>query len=101
MRKIKTQEALVEVVKRDKLSNLAFQELNLTEVEHRMMNISVKNCLFLDCKMSNQLTKYLFKDNYIFPRLNVPYSIYPSGLYNKEKLYNGYNLNQPESYLKP
>lgn len=100
MRKIKTQEALVEVVKRDKLSNLAFQELNLTEVEHRMMNISVKNCLFLDCKMSNQLTKYLFKDNYIFPRLNVPYSIYPSGLYNKEKLYNGYNLNQPESYLK-
>lgn len=99
MRKIKTQEILQDIVKREKLSKLAFQELDLTEVEDRLMSISVRHCLFLDCEMSENLHNYLYANNYIFPRLSVPYSIYLSGLYNKEKLYNGYDYNQPESYL--
>ena len=98
MRKIKSQEILQEVVKNDKLSRLAFQRLDLNEVEERLMQIPVENCLFLDCTMSEQLTKYLYYNNYVFPRLNVPYSIYPSGLYNKDSLYNGYDYNNAESY---
>lgn len=100
MRKIKSQDILLEVVKDEKLTKLAFQELDLTAVEDRLMSISVRNCLFLDCKMSDKLNNFLYSNNYIFPHLNVPYSIYPSGLYNKDTLYNGYDFNQPDSYLK-
>lgn len=100
MRKIKSQDILREVVKDEKLTKLAFQELDLTAVEDRLMSISVRNCLFLDCKMSDKLNNFLYSNNYIFPHLNVPYSIYPSGLYNKDTLYNGYDFNQPDSYLK-
>lgn len=100
MRKIKTQEALQQVVKREKLSKLAFQSLDLNEVEERILSIPVSGCLFLDCAMSSELSSYLQENNYIFPRLKVPFSIYPSGLYNKEKLYNDYDYRKPETYLK-
>lgn len=99
MRKIKKQEELREVIKHEKLSKIAFQRLDFTRLEERMMCIAVKNCLFLDCKMTDKLINYLFPNNYIFPRLSVPFSIYPSGLYNKEKLYNGYDYRKPETYL--
>lgn len=99
MRKIKSQEVLQEIVNNKKLSNLAFQGLNFNEVENRLMQIEVTGCLFLDCEISEQLTKYLYYNNYIFPKLNVPYSIYPSGLYNKDKLYGGYDYRRPETYL--
>lgn len=99
MRKIKSQEILREIVKKEKLSKMAFQELDLTEVEERMMSIPIRNCLFLDCKISKRLMKYLYTDNYVFPRLNVPFSVYPSGLYNKDKLYGGYDYRRPETYL--
>lgn len=99
MRKIKSQEVLREIVKKEKLSKMAFQELDLTEVEERLMGISVQNCLFLDCKISKRLMKYLYTNNYVFPRLNVPFSVYPSGLYNKDKLYGGYDYRSPETYL--
>lgn len=100
MRKIKSQEVLQEIIKKEKLSNLAFQGLNFNDLDDRLMQIKVNGCLFLDCAMSEQLAKYLYKSNYIFPKLNVPYSIYPSGLYNKDKLYNGYDYRRPETYLE-
>ncbi len=99
MRKIKTQEMLLQELKTGKLSNLVFQELDLNPSEENLMNIPVKNCIFLDCEMSGKLTRYLYPGNYIFPGLNVPFSVYPSGLYNKDKLYAGYDYRKPETYF--
>ena len=99
MRKIKTQEILLQVIKNAKLSRFAFQGLDLGIVEEQLMKIKVKNCLFLDCVISERLIKHLYPTNYVFPRLSVPYSIYPSGLYNKNKIYNGYDYHNPESYF--
>ncbi|MFV0392167.1 MAG: LOG family protein [Paludibacteraceae bacterium] len=99
MRKIKSQEILLDVVKKGRLDNLAFQMLDLNDVEDQLLQIPVSNCLFLDCAMSDQLNKYLRNENYLFPKLNVPFSIYPSGLYNRDSLYNGYDYNNPESYF--
>lgn len=99
MRKIKTQEDLTQIVKREKLSKLAFQGLDFYEVEERVLSIPVKDCLFLDCTLSDRLHNYLYAKNYIFPHLDVPFSIYPSGLYTKEKLYDGYDYRKLETYL--
>ncbi|NCB85022.1 MAG: hypothetical protein EOM44_11110 [Bacteroidia bacterium] len=99
MRKIKTQEKLLQTLKSEKLTKLAFQGLDLSAVEEQLMKIQVSNCLFLDCEMTGKLTRHLFPANYIFPQLDVPFSIYPSGLYNKEKLYKGYDYRKPETYF--
>ncbi|MBP8903214.1 MAG: hypothetical protein KBG43_01200 [Paludibacteraceae bacterium] len=99
MRKIKTQDSLLKIVETEKLHKLAFQGLDLSAVEEQLMNLRVTNCLFMDCEISVRLMKHLHPANYIFPGLNVPFSIYPSGLYNKDNLYNGYDYNRPETYF--
>lgn len=81
------------------VSKVAFQSLDLTEMEEKILSIRFTKCLFLDCKMSQNLLEYLYQNNYVFPKLDVPFSLYKSSLYNKESLYGYYDYRKPETYL--
>ncbi|MEO0895802.1 MAG: hypothetical protein AAFY71_05360 [Bacteroidota bacterium] len=83
---------------RRELTNIAVQNLDLRNMEEELIHISFKDCLFLGCDMSPRLWNYLYKDNYIFSDLSVPFDPYPNSLYNKETLYKGYQHQQPSTY---
>ena len=98
MKEYESIEEFKEILDGQSIKRVAIQSLNLKEVEKKMMSIQFEECLFLGCDMSHSLIDHLKKSNYIFPRLNVPYDIYPNNLYTKEFLYKGFDPSRPESY---
>jgi len=83
----------------DSFINVAFQDLDLTEIEDEFKSRPVKNCIFLGCTMSDNLFALLYKNhNLIFPQLDVPYNPYKATLYSMKELYKGFDPSDPESY---
>lgn len=82
------------------VEEIAVQSVDLSEIEALMLNIRFSKCLFLGCRMSDKLLHHLLPENFIFPVLDVPFNTYPSRLYDKESLYNGFNRHKPETYLQ-
>ena len=82
------------------IEEIAVQSLDLSPLENKLLETRFSQCLFLGCVFTRRLLKHLQHDNFIFPLLNVPFHTYPSKLYNKETLYNGFDPSRPETYLK-
>lgn len=98
MIEIESLEALHPYLQASTITNLALQALDLSDLTEILLKKKIVDCLFLGCKLPEPLLDHLYKKNYIFPRLNLPYHAYPNQLYNKETLYNGFQSTDPSSY---
>lgn len=99
MKKFDTIKSLAEYLKVSKsVEEIAIQSLTLNDLEEQMLSVSFTKCLFLGCTMSDELLHHLLPDNFIFPRLDVPFNTYPNQLYSKDSLYNGFDYRNPETY---
>ncbi len=78
--------------------NFAFQNINFTKDAEHFYKAVFSNCIFLGCNLPDNAISRIFENNYVFPQLNVPYNCHPAKLYTSEKLYDNYQLSQPESY---
>lgn len=78
--------------------DIAIQSLDLTPIEHLILSKNFADCIFLGCEMTPLIREAIQKNNYLFPSLDVPYNIYPNKLYNKDSLFNNYNLDFTDSY---
>lgn len=99
MKKIDTKDALIKVLKKERIEKRTFYKLDLTPFDTLLQQKSISECLFLDCNIPNKLKNMLMEKNYLFPRLNVPYDIYPPNLYTKDTLYKNYNPEKASTYL--
>ncbi len=99
---IETQKELKHLFRKsgDIINKVAFQDVDLSEFEEDVLRFYFSNCLFLGCKMTEKIREHIEKENYLFPKLDVPYNIYPSRLYDKDDLYGEYETGNPESYEK-
>lgn len=99
-KEIETQQDLKKLLKRAGgiINKLAFQDINLTEFEEEVLKSYFSNCIFLGGNMSEKIKEHIKNENFIFPKLDVPYNIYPNRLYNREDLYGEYQLGHPSSY---
>jgi predicted Rossmann-fold nucleotide-binding protein len=78
---------------------MAFQDLDLLSCEMELGEVQFSDCIFLGCRMSENLHFRLLKDhNLVFPPLNVPYNPYRAHLYTIDQLYKHYDPLRPESY---
>jgi len=100
MKEFESIPALKAILTKKTIKNIAVQSLNLKTLESKMLGRTFKGCLFLGCKMSEQLWQHLQPDNFIFPVMDAPYEVYPNKLYSKETLYNNYNHLKPATYNK-
>ena len=100
MTEIESLEELKPYLKQKKLSGLALQALDLRKISKRLLKKEISNCLFLGCILPEVLLDHLYPNNYIFPKLDLPYHAYPNKLYTKETLYNTYSSKNPSSYNK-
>ncbi|WP_050813310.1 LOG family protein [Aquimarina agarivorans] len=82
------------------ISKYAFQNLDFTSFTSALSDTTFTDCIFLGCSLPDYLVCNLYTNNYLFPKLDMPYNTYVNGLYTKEILYDNYILNQPESYKK-
>lgn len=99
MLQFNTLPALAEFIQRDFVEEIAVQSLDLTEIEEQVLATRFSKSLFLGCTLSDDLLHHLLPDNFIFPVLDVPFNSYPSTLYNKDSLYNGFDPSRPDTYL--
>ena len=80
------------------LTQLAVQSLDLSPWEDQLLAKEISGCLFLGCTFSDRLLHHVYRRNYIFPHLDVPYNPYPKSLYDRHTLYESYDPALPESY---
>lgn len=99
-REIQSNEELNELVNTSEeiIEFTAFQSLNINKLEEGILKKRFNECIFLGCEMNEKVKFHIEKNNYIFPRLNVPYNIYQSELYSKNDLYGAYIVGSPETY---
>lgn len=96
---VETQEQLVKIINNHtNITNYAFQNLNFKVINSNLSTKNFKNCLFLGCDFPDELICLIHTQNYIFPKLEMPYNSYVNSLYTKNDLYEGYKLGNPESY---
>ena len=98
MQEIESAESLIQVLAQPALTQLAIQSLDLTPWEDQLLSKEITECLFLGCTFSENLLHHIYRRNYIFPHLDVPFNPYPQSLYDRHSLYEYYNPRQPESY---
>ena len=98
MQEIESIESLQQAVTKGSLVNLAIQSLDLTALEEQLLTKEITGCLFLGCTFTDPLLHHVYRQNYIFPHLDVPYNPYPKTLYNRHSLYEHYDLRVPDSY---
>ncbi len=80
------------------INKVAFQDIDLLNCEESVLKYYFSNCIFLGCKMNDEIKEHIEKENFIFPKLDVPYNIYPNSLYNQASLYGAYEIGNPETY---
>lgn len=98
MREIETPEELKIALQSGIIKKLAVQSVDLTGMEQYILSAEISGCIFLGCKMTEKIRDHLYRDNFIFPSLDVPYKMYPNTLYNKDSLYNNYDRKRPETF---
>ena len=100
MEEIETPKALSRVLTEPSLTNLAVQSLDLAPHETQLLTKRISGCLFLGCTFTDRLLQHIYRHNYIFPHLDVPYNPYPKSLYTRHILYEDYDPRQPDSYQR-
>lgn len=100
-REITTIEEFYALLEQDEpLTNLAFHNMDLTEIADLLVRSNIRDSLFLGCKMRDAVVCSLQDSNYIFPRMNLPYEVYPNKLYHAADLYAGFDRYDPDSYTQ-
>lgn len=99
-KEIESQHDLKRLLKEDGgiINKVAFQDIDLTGYEEKVLKFYFTNCIFLGGKINNTIKEHIENENFIFPKLDVPYNLYPAKLYTKEKLYGAYKIGEPNTY---
>ncbi len=94
---IESQDELKQLIDKTKtLSKFAFQNLDFTILDTN--DLTFDDCIFLGCEVPPDLLCSLYHNNYLFPKMGMPYNCYVNRLYTTEDLYKDYKLGSPKSY---
>lgn len=98
-REITTIEEFYALLEQDEpMTNLAFHNMDLREIADLLIRSNVRESLFLGCNLGDSVVCSLQDNNYIFPKMDLPYEVYPNHLYNSRELYEGFTAAEPDSY---
>ena len=83
----------------NKLNNIVFQSLDLSEYTLQLLSHSLENCIFLGCKIDPGIVdEIIYKGALVFPPLiKIPYRAFRNSLYSPEELLEGFEKGKPES----
>ena len=83
----------------NKLNNVVFKSIDLSDYTLNLLSESLDNCIFLGCKIDpGVLDEIIYKGALVFPPIDgLPYKAFRNSLYCPEDLTEGFELGKPES----
>lgn len=83
----------------NKLNNIVFQSLDLSEFTLQLLSHPLENCIFMGCKIDPGIVdEIIYKGALVFPPLvGIPYKAFRNSLYTPEELLDGFERNNPDS----
>jgi predicted Rossmann-fold nucleotide-binding protein len=93
-------EAFVKLIENSGLSDYIFRNIDFRLFENKIRKLRFSNCLFLGCQLPPNVVEALWHENSIFPKLDVPFDLYPHKLYDASVLYDAYIPGKPETYIE-
>lgn len=86
----------------EKLKNIVFQSLDLSEYTLNLLSEPLENCIFLGCKIDPGIVdEIIYKGALVFPPIdNLPYKAFRNSLYSPEELTEGLEPGNKESLNK-
>jgi predicted Rossmann-fold nucleotide-binding protein len=95
---IETEDALRALLASNSVvEQVAFQNMDLSAIPVDG-SIQFYDCIFMGCRIPDQLYARQCTECHIFPQMDVPFNMFPPQLYTAEDLYNGYETGNPDSY---
>lgn len=56
------------------------------------------DCLFIGCSVPEKIQEHLGDDCFLFPKMPLPFNMFPSHLYSATELYRGYDRHNPSTF---
>ncbi len=97
-KQIKNDSELVQLLEQQEpeVRRVAFQNVNFTDVTELSLRHFYRECLFLSCRLPMGLKRHS-RDCLFLPNMGETFG-FPNHLYSPSELYEGYNLERPNSY---
>ncbi len=96
--RIDTEEELRLALREKSWRGILIQGLDLAPYAKELMEIEIRQCIFLGCSLPPLLTRHLSVHNDLFGDMDVPYEVFRPIPYTRETLYGGFDPGYPDSY---
>lgn len=60
--------------------------------------VKYHDCLFMGCRIPDAISTLIDSSCIVFPKIEAPFITFPSGLYNSEILYSGYDYHDESTF---
>lgn len=79
-------------------SHYAFQNVDFCQIENTDRPFYFEDCIFLGCTLPEDYRRRVSDNCLIFPQIDMPYNSFRGSLYNAQSLYEGFNVDKPNSF---
>lgn len=83
---------------RRNIRHCAFQSVNFEQCGFPMEDYRFEDCLFMGCRIPPRMYYAMDEDCIVFPRVKMPYKVFPNKLYDARSLYLHYDPAYPETF---
>jgi len=80
------------------IRHCAFQAINFEKCGFPLENYQFEDCLFMGCILPGMLFEHMDEACIVFPRVKMPYKVFPNKLYTAQTLYLHYKPGYHETY---
>ena len=80
------------------LQHYAFQAINFRKASDDVKLCRFIDCLFMGCDIPEDMYQRMDSDCIVFPRIKVPFRVFPNKLYSPKTLYRGYDRTDEASF---
>ena len=79
------------------VEHCALQSVNMYDSANAN-KVRYHDCLFLGCRIPDEIATHIDNTCIVFPRIDVPFSTFPNSLYDSDMLYRGYDYRDESTF---
>lgn len=80
------------------LEHYAFQSINFHKADDGASLCRFIDCLFMGCDIPEEMFQRMDSECIVFPRIKMPFRVFPHRLYDRYNLYRGFDLEDESSF---
>ena len=79
------------------VEHCALQSVNMYDSSNAN-KVKYHDCLFMGCRIPDETAALIDNTCIVFPKIDVPFTTFPNGLYKSEVLYKGYDYHDESTF---